>query len=246
MQQQSVLETELAWLLKMECASVLGRIRKLLLGCAEVAEYVEGTKPETVRGGELEDGLRFSAAVNGTAVEGLQVQLSLSQLDQEGPVRLAMPRGQNVKLVLPQLLTWKNLLSNALSVITAPGTCNSLQAACTGVNHLGRILNQLLCAWPLEVPLSGPSSTANAVSQLLQPKVPPQVYLDVCIAGVPPRFYVSAYPSRDAQGGVEPVHASASVETLETSMTRALTAQRLCKDLLEKLNIHKELQRERR
>jgi len=240
MQLSSGLEAELAWLLETECTSVLDRVRGLLLDCAEASEYVEGAKPDPLRVGEVDSRVRFAAALNGTTVEALQLQV---ELDRDGPLRMALVRGQRAKLVLPQLLTWRNLLRRALGVLAEAGTCGSLNAARSAVTRLVRLLSELMCVWPREGPPAGPSSASEGITRQMQPPLPPAVCVDVSIAGVPPRFFVSAYPSRDAQGAAAGVHASAALITLEASLTRAVSAQRLCEDLLTKLRLHDELRR---
>jgi hypothetical protein len=187
--------------------------------------------------------VQFAAALNGTAVEALQVQLLLPQLEREGPLRLALARGQGVRLVLPQLLAWRNLLGMAVGVLVEAGTCDSLDAARSAAARLVQVLNELMCAWPREEPPPGPSPAADGITQQMQPVLPHPMRVDVSIAGVPPRFYVSAYPSRDVHTAAEAVHASATLITLEASLARAATAQRLCGDLLTKLSLHEELRR---
>jgi hypothetical protein len=235
------LDAELAWLLRTECPDVLERVRKLLLNSTEASEFVEGTKADPLRGGELEGVLRFAAALNGTAVEALQVQLSLPQLEREGPLRLALARGQGVRLVLPQLLAWRNLLGMALGVLAEAGSCDSLDAARAAALRLVQLLNEFMCAWPREEPPPSPSSAADNITQQMQPQLPHPMRVDVSIAGVAPRFYVSVYPSRDA--AAEALHASAALTTLEAGLARAATAQRLCAELLTKLSLHEELRR---
>ena len=237
--EDATLAAEIRWLVDSECAEVLGHVRQLLQRC--VASLAEDRMPTArsaqLRGGNTEDGMLVAVVVGSTALHAMRVQVDFPNWNSGVPYTGMLYGGQRASLTIPALLRVHNRVAQALaSCTTAHGSTATARAA---TQQTLSLVADAVRTLSLSDPLGLPTSLAPALTDMMQPPMPPGVVLDATISSEPPRLVLSAYLLQPgADGGIaEAKHAPVYPDAFGERLDLLHAALREARGLMTKLEV---------
>lgn len=238
--EDAVRAAETTWFLESECTDVLTHVKGLLAKChmSLLEANAMGPRAPPTRCGSVDTGLMVGAVVGGTSIHAMRVHVELPKWNGGAAYSGMLGGGQRVVLALPALLGVSNRVAQALAALGQGWS--TLPAARATAKRLYAVLSDAVHLVSLSPAPTQPSSLAAQLTDMLDPPPPPDLRLDVSVAGEEPgepcRLVFSAYALGKDGAVLEACHATADADEIAERVRLLDEAKRATRGLLAKID----------